>query len=98
MADESVVLHQTISGASVAVNNPNIVVGKNKFRPESKTAAYSQCSERARVEPGKRFARAQDIGGRGHEIAAVGHEDGSVIQLRFQQIGRASGRGRGEIS
>ena len=78
MPDEGVELGDAVAQRAVAENGPDLGAGPAKRRAERKTAANAERAEGARVEPAKRPARPQDVGGRADEIAAIRDEYGVI--------------------
>ena len=73
-------------------------LGPCQRRADGKARAHAQRAEGARVQPAQRRARVQHVAGGGHEVAAVGDEDGVVAGLGFDaqargQVGLAEPEG-----
>ena len=59
-------------------------LGRTAERARREAAAHAERAEHARVEPGERAPRLQDVRGGGHEVSAVGHQHRVVGELLLQ--------------
>lgn len=82
MAHEGVEFGQPEPAGAVAPQEPDLALGTAQPGGQGEAGAAAQRPEGARVEPGEGSTGRDDVAGRGHEIAAVGDEDG-VVRGRF---------------
>src|SRR5437667_6325401 len=76
LPDAGLELHHVEAEGAVAVHDDDVAPGRGELGRHGVAGAGAERAERPRVEPVAEAARAEDVGGRADEVAAVADHDG----------------------